>query len=308
MDYCSSCRRHLNGALVCPGCGAYAPDIAPLTSDGRTVPAPAAIALWPEVAATAGADAYGAYDDVGSVFEDVGGDVEGADSETEGPAPSPQGRAGRRRQRARWKKNQRRAVVATAVALVGGGLTVASMEGSSGHRAQASTADNLSSMGIDEQSVDQTAELPPAGTGKHRKPSSTSSRSSTTGTSQRRSEAVATHTDSARARQPVAAASQARSGAAAQPAASVPSADTRSADTTTAGTGTGTSAAQSPEPTATGGTGSGTSATSGGSGTSGTSSTSDASSSGSSGTSQSNSAPAATSPSGICVLGLICVS
>ncbi|MGW7290181.1 LysE family translocator, partial [Streptomyces sp. NPDC054847] len=29
MDYCSSCRRHLNGALVCPGCGAYAPDIAP---------------------------------------------------------------------------------------------------------------------------------------------------------------------------------------------------------------------------------------------------------------------------------------
>ncbi|MBM9510662.1 SCO2400 family protein [Actinacidiphila acididurans] len=29
MDYCYSCRRTLNGALVCPGCGAYAPDIAP---------------------------------------------------------------------------------------------------------------------------------------------------------------------------------------------------------------------------------------------------------------------------------------
>jgi hypothetical protein len=29
MDYCSSCRRKLNGALVCPGCGAYAPDIDP---------------------------------------------------------------------------------------------------------------------------------------------------------------------------------------------------------------------------------------------------------------------------------------
>ena len=29
MDYCYSCRRNLNGALVCPGCGAYAPDIAP---------------------------------------------------------------------------------------------------------------------------------------------------------------------------------------------------------------------------------------------------------------------------------------
>ena len=50
MDYCSSCRRHLNGALVCPGCGAYAPDIAPTTSEGRTVPGPAtttgAVASW----------------------------------------------------------------------------------------------------------------------------------------------------------------------------------------------------------------------------------------------------------------------
>lgn len=33
MDYCSDCRRHLNGALACPGCGAYAPSIAPL-ADG----------------------------------------------------------------------------------------------------------------------------------------------------------------------------------------------------------------------------------------------------------------------------------
>lgn len=38
MDYCSSCRRHLNGALVCPGCGAYAPDIAPATADRGIVP------------------------------------------------------------------------------------------------------------------------------------------------------------------------------------------------------------------------------------------------------------------------------
>ncbi|MDX5569237.1 hypothetical protein PYK79_46395, partial [Streptomyces sp. ID05-04B] len=37
MDYCSSCRRHLNGALVCPGCGAYAPDIAPIPTHGHTV-------------------------------------------------------------------------------------------------------------------------------------------------------------------------------------------------------------------------------------------------------------------------------
>ncbi|MGW2121853.1 SCO2400 family protein [Streptomyces sp. NPDC001758] len=42
MDYCS--RRHLNGALVCPGCGAYAPDIAPGVIGGRTVPGPATTA------------------------------------------------------------------------------------------------------------------------------------------------------------------------------------------------------------------------------------------------------------------------
>ncbi|WP_425274504.1 SCO2400 family protein, partial [Streptomyces zinciresistens] len=39
MDYCSSCRRHLNGALVCPGCGAYAPDIAPSAAGGPALAA-----------------------------------------------------------------------------------------------------------------------------------------------------------------------------------------------------------------------------------------------------------------------------
>lgn len=28
MDYCSSCRRYLNGAFVCPGCGSYSPSLA----------------------------------------------------------------------------------------------------------------------------------------------------------------------------------------------------------------------------------------------------------------------------------------
>ncbi|MGW9177383.1 SCO2400 family protein, partial [Streptomyces decoyicus] len=44
MDYCSSCRRSLNGALVCPGCGDYAPDIAPPTH--RHHRAPTAAATW----------------------------------------------------------------------------------------------------------------------------------------------------------------------------------------------------------------------------------------------------------------------
>ncbi|MDX3762162.1 hypothetical protein ABT088_30850 [Streptomyces mirabilis] len=77
------------------------------------------------------------------------GDIEGA-------TPAPQGRAARRRQMARWKKNQRRAVVATAVALVGGGLTVASMDRHSAAQAQAATAPDVATMGTaDEQATEQ---------------------------------------------------------------------------------------------------------------------------------------------------------
>ncbi|MBZ6248664.1 hypothetical protein KVH27_09610 [Streptomyces olivaceus] len=120
MDYCSSCRRHLNGALVCPGCGAYAPDIDPHVAgdDGDAVPpAPVSVPV-PALAVAPVADV-----DVGDV-----------------PPARQQGRAARRRQLARWKKNKRRAVVASAVALVGGGLTLASMDRHSDDRAQAATA------------------------------------------------------------------------------------------------------------------------------------------------------------------------
>ncbi|MCX4907375.1 hypothetical protein [Streptomyces sp. NBC_00878] len=72
----------------------------------------------------------------------------------EGVTPAPQGRAARRRQLARWKKNKRRAVVATAVAIVGGGLTVTSMDRNANDRAQASTAP------ADPGSEDQAAERP----------------------------------------------------------------------------------------------------------------------------------------------------
>jgi hypothetical protein len=80
------------------------------------------------------------------------GDIEGA-------TPAPQGRAARRRQMARWKKNQRRAVVATAVALVGGGLTVAGMDRHSAGRAEAATAPDITTMGTADQ---QATEQPPA--------------------------------------------------------------------------------------------------------------------------------------------------
>ncbi|MGW2637400.1 SCO2400 family protein [Streptomyces sp. NPDC001348] len=128
MDYCSSCRRHLNGALMCPGCGAYAPDIAPVipptATDGYPVPGLAA-------QAAPGTAAWEAMDEAPR---------SGPSDGLEDVPPAPQGRAARRRQLARWKKNQRRAVVATAVALVGGGLTVSAMDRQSTHRDQASTA------------------------------------------------------------------------------------------------------------------------------------------------------------------------
>ncbi|MGW1915529.1 SCO2400 family protein [Streptomyces sp. NPDC002076] len=51
MDYCSTCRRHLNGALVCPGCGAYAPDIAPPAAHGRSGSPPATTSAAPATTA-----------------------------------------------------------------------------------------------------------------------------------------------------------------------------------------------------------------------------------------------------------------
>ncbi|MFD7765910.1 hypothetical protein [Streptomyces sp. NPDC059787] len=138
MDYCSTCRRHLNGALVCPGCGAYAPDIAPAVIGGRTVPGPAT-ATAPGAVVTPPAPPPGDA------------------PRTSGPTGT--GRAARRRQLVRWKKTQRRALVATAVALVGGGLTLASMDRGGTDRAQAATAPDLRGMGGAEAPADRYDDL-----------------------------------------------------------------------------------------------------------------------------------------------------
>ncbi|MFH8693414.1 MULTISPECIES: hypothetical protein [unclassified Streptomyces] len=169
MDYCSSCRRHLNGALVCPGCGAYAPDIAPSAAGGpaaSAVPGPAAGATtaWGSPAVDNWYDGYFRDETVPAepdttAASDPVDDMDGA----EGAPVSPQGRAARRRQRARWKKNQRRAVVATAVALMGGGLTVASMDRGSGDKAQAATAPERPEAALPEQHTElaRPASTPP---------------------------------------------------------------------------------------------------------------------------------------------------
>ncbi|MFF3287945.1 hypothetical protein [Streptomyces sp. NPDC003023] len=125
MDYCSTCRRHLNGALVCPGCGAYAPDIAPTVPTARhSAPAGAgagAVAWEPQgtrhtpapLEASAAQAPHGAGAAVAAT--------------PAAAAPAERGRAARRRQLARFKKNKRRAAAGTMIALVGGALTVAAL-------------------------------------------------------------------------------------------------------------------------------------------------------------------------------------
>ncbi|MBT2511630.1 hypothetical protein J7I98_38800 [Streptomyces sp. ISL-98] len=126
MDYCSSCRRTLNGALVCPGCGAYAPDIAPPAHrpDGAVASAATTVETWfPDEAVPVGSGVSEAATDGTEATADASGSA--SSDGFEGASATGQGRAARRRQLARWKKHRRRAVAATAVAIVGGALTVA---------------------------------------------------------------------------------------------------------------------------------------------------------------------------------------
>ncbi|MEV2216088.1 hypothetical protein AB0H86_32500 [Streptomyces sp. NPDC050997] len=145
---------------MCPGCGAYAPDIAPPFLHGRDGLAPGAWAMTGDAAGTAHAAESAAsdrwHDETVRDEAELGTGANTAphtdpSADVDGVPPEGQGRAARRRQRARWKKNQRRAVVATAVALVGGGLTITTMNRGSTDQAQAATAPDNRSMGAAEE-------------------------------------------------------------------------------------------------------------------------------------------------------------
>jgi hypothetical protein len=155
MDYCYTCRRTLNGALVCPGCGAYAPDIEPAphaaagavphipglprvndpVSQGRhaaQAPHAARAPHVPEIWHTPEGGPFPETWPAPGTWPDFAETVPrpAADEPVE-PSLAARlhgGRAARRRQLERWRKNRRRAGVATAVALFGGGVTVASMQ------------------------------------------------------------------------------------------------------------------------------------------------------------------------------------
>jgi hypothetical protein len=187
MDYCSTCRRHLNGALVCPGCGAYAPDIAPPTA-GRTGAQPAT---------TAGAPAANAVRDP-SASDTWHGPLPGGEADRAGWDAAPhsdssadvgdvpvvrEGRAARRRQLARWKKNKRRAAVATAVAIVGGGLTVTAMDRQAPDRARAATAPDQQTMGAAEEQMPVYGRPAPTPSTPHRSAVTSEAGSAASGTS-----------------------------------------------------------------------------------------------------------------------------
>ncbi|MDI5907419.1 MULTISPECIES: hypothetical protein [Streptomyces] len=285
MDYCSSCRRHLNGALACPGCGAYAPDIAP----------PAHLYATTGVAATAWDEAPTWHDTGLHEEPSTGSDPAEVPSDDVTDAPvSAEGRAARRRQRARWRKNQRKAVVATAVALVGGGLTVSAMNQQSNVRTQAATSPDNRSMGVAELPTSDDAL--PASTPAKAQQESTTTPSKSVASHRRTGNAASTttrssvHTDSAATPTPTATTasqSQSKTALSTSVAAGAGTGDTTSSTGTTA-----TTTEQTPSSTATDTT------TTTNTGTSGNNSQ----------TSQSTSSSSATDPSGLCVLNLLCIN
>ncbi|MDX3777389.1 SCO2400 family protein [Streptomyces europaeiscabiei] len=380
MDYCTSCRRHLNGALVCPGCGAYAPDIAPATIDSRVAPSrptgrtagtvmiplppttPAAPMVptlaaetwgygatdggWPDgqvadepVADGSTADGFTAdgfatdgftadgfateaFATAGSASGirdlEVEADADAVadmDVDVAGVPAAPQGRAARRRQVARWKKNQRRAVVATAVALVGGGLTVLGMDRQSTDRTQAATAPDSESLGSVEEQGSQRGRTPATETDDARRTADTPTTWSPSGDTSRdrsaadRPNSRPNHPNSPHTASADQSAQKARTGSSATDGTAGDTATPT--DETTTPPATDDSSPSADTGTSTGsdtGTGTDTGADSSGSGTdtgsdSGTETgTSDGSGSGS------GSDTATTSPSGLCLLGIVCVS
>lgn len=365
MDYCTSCRRHLNGALVCPGCGAYAPDIAPATIDSRVTPGLATgttagsvmIPMPPTTPAAAwGYEAYGAYGAHGAVdggwhdgpagggftaggpadgsegIQGVAG-IEGLDSDVhadagagtgvdadgdldvdvdvEGVPVAPRGRAARRRQLARWKKNQRRAVVATAVALVGGGLTVMGMDRQSTDRTQAATAPDAESLGSVEEQGSQRGRTSATETDDARRTSDAPTTWTPSGDTTRdrsaasRSAAREDHPNAPRTASATPSAQQARTGSAGPGETTTDDTTATPTDETTTLPATDDSGSSSADTDTD--TGTGTDTETGSDSGSGTDSGSDTGTG--TGTSDgSGSDTATTSPSGLCLLGIVCVS
>ncbi|MER6310376.1 hypothetical protein [Streptomyces sp. NPDC001657] len=305
MDYCSSCRRNLNGALVCPGCGDYAPDIAPPAHRQARTGAEAA-ALWeswqaPETPAALYEDAMTpARAETAAATAPKAGLAASEGTDVPAATGTGQGRAARRRQLARWKKYRRRAVAATAFALVGGTVTATLLQNNrpATAHAQASAApdpETVSAPGTPTASEepDGRASRHPgdrAPLGRHRKPDAGVDHSSAPAAAQQPS-AAPTHSAPAPGAAPHTAAAPAPGRHAAHtdtaPAAAAPTSSEQSGQSAPS---SGGSSAQQPA-------GSGSD-----SGSSSTTPTQQQPS-----TSPSSPSTEPTSPSHICVLGVVCL-
>ncbi|MEU7244204.1 SCO2400 family protein [Streptomyces sparsogenes] len=135
MDYCPSCRRHLNGAVSCPGCGAYAggyaypaTEGAPLDVEPDDEPSPA-----PEAASTR-AEAP----EAGSTRADRRKAARGK--------PRPRGIIGGRARRARRGRRRRVTIMAAVLGPVLAGLFVAEIatEGGIFHEPSSSSGPDAS--------------------------------------------------------------------------------------------------------------------------------------------------------------------
>ncbi|MDX3575678.1 MULTISPECIES: hypothetical protein [unclassified Streptomyces] len=248
---------------------------------------------------------------------DVDADVD-LTSETASPAvaavsAAPQGRAARRRQLARWKKNQRRAVVVTAVTLVSG-LAVAALERQNGDRTQAASApETPTAAGGEEPTLEHTVPTVSRSDGHRNAPSATSpSQPAATGHTRQQDSPSGDRPDSAAAADTAAQSARTSSGQQRGHGSSVQG--------STVGALTGTAGQQPSAPAATGDSGASTSASGSGSNPgsepasgSGSNSSSSSGTSGSSSSSSSSSASgtssgtASTSPSDVCLLGLLCL-
>ncbi|MGJ5754367.1 hypothetical protein FB563_2536 [Streptomyces puniciscabiei] len=253
MDYCSSCRRHLNRALVCPGCGAYAPDIAPPGADSHSGSAlastnaasattahrdPAASVTWHDSLPDGGAESSAAMDVAPR-----------AAMGAEDLPPAWPGRAARRRRLARWRKNKRRAAVASAVALVGGGLSITMLDRHPTDRAQAAAApDTPRTSAVQEQTPEKDHPAAAPATARHsHRPSHAPAQPQqqpqmTTNAPQRQSLAAPARTTSPIARPDAVAPARPAATAAPQPQGTAPAAGDTTPDRS------GTTARQHPAP------------------------------------------------------------
>ncbi|KUO06948.1 hypothetical protein AQJ58_38160 [Streptomyces sp. DSM 15324] len=216
---------------------------------------------------------------------------------------APLGRAARRRQLARWKKNQRRAVVATAVALVGGGLSAVALDRQGGDRAQAASAPENPTVSGREEPTSEYTRTTTTGSDAHRS-------SSADATAPSRSGDRARGQDVPTGIRPDTAASP-RTGTTAPTATAPRQTTTSSYDgtvTTPGGTAGTTGTTDGPSSTSTSTSPSNSPTTDESDTSASTSNSSTGSSSTGSSSSQSGTSSASTSPSEVCLLGLVCLS